>query len=198
MKLFASLLSYRENPIASVMTIPCDGIHVDVMDGTVTELQCHYHLLLPQIKMLNKPIQVHIMSNASYIFIQDLIKHKPEVVFIHPCWTDNYDALMFDLKQNNIQLGVVWNDDNCFDLVKTFDQVLFMTVPVGQSGQNMILNRIDKIASLASTINKPMWIDGGVSLNTLQMLYNLPIEGVIVGSKLEEVAQILKPKYNTA
>jgi ribulose-phosphate 3-epimerase len=176
---YYSLLAAKgQDPLQSARNSNADGFHVDVMDGVIVKNVCKDHLLIPELKSLNKPIQVHLMGNQA--ILQEIIAVKPDTVFIHPHWCDNVLQVMYELRENNIKAGIVWNNDNTETYFDFADEILFMTVEPGASGQTFIENRIEKIKNIIP--NKPSWVDGGVNIDTVKLLEFLPLSGVIVGS----------------
>lgn len=175
---YSLLAAGDQDPIQCARKSNAHGFHVDVMDGIMVKNVCNHHHFIPELKSLNKPIQVHLMGTET--LLPEVISTNPDIIFFHPHWCDNVLKVIYELHQNGIKAGIVWNDDNTETYFDLADEILCMTVEPGEAGQTLIENRIKKIKDMS--IKKPLWIDGGINTETIKFLEVLPISGAVVGS----------------
>ena len=177
MKVFFSPLALGTPlDIHHLSKIHCDGYHLDVMDRTVVSNFCRHDYIIPDLKSLKKPIQVHLMGSQK--LINPICIMGPDIIFIHPKWCEDFNKAVLDLQKHGVKVGIVWDADEAEQYFDLADEVLFMTVVPGFSGQDLIKSRLERIRQILP--NKPTWIDGGVNQTSIKYLDG--VTGVIVGS----------------
>jgi len=95
------------------------------------------------------------------------------------------------IKSNGMKAGVALNPHTSVDVLKTIiedvDLVLIMSVNPGFGGQKFIANAIDKVRETRSLIDASkskavIEVDGGVNLETGQLLINAGADALVAGS----------------
>lgn len=196
LEIYFSPLGLRKvNPLWYAATCNSDGFHIDVMDGLIVPNYSRDDRLIPKLKKLKKPIQIHLMVKITEEWIDEMIYYQPDTIFLHPEWTVNVEEVTQKLRDNNIKVGIVWNNNdishNFFTLA---DEILFMTVEPGFSGQTLIHNRLGQIRTMMNgvQITQKTWIDGGVKSEFIDMFDEMGMTGVISGSRIQELVGGIK------
>jgi len=95
------------------------------------------------------------------------------------------------IKSNGMKAGVALNPHTSVDVLKTIiedvDLVLIMSVNPGFGGQKFIANAIDKVQETRNLIDASkskavIEVDGGVNLETGQLLINAGADALVAGS----------------
>ena len=187
MRIFCSLLEIKSIDFGQYLKeIKFDGVHLDIMDGHAVPNIGLPLWIIPGIRaeIGHKPIQVHLMTNPTELFMEMTIRFRPNTVFFHPKWCKSPIDIAAKLQQHGIKVGIAWDYDNSEEYFEIADEILFMTVEPGRSGQKMILDRLEKIANIAPR-DKLFWIDGGVNLENLKYIEDIKPTGVIVGKSID-------------
>lgn len=183
MKLFFSPLGVNLLNLEKYLKgLSFDGIHFDIMDGHAVPNLGLPPWMIPAIKEAidDKKVQVHLMANPVEKFIDLIAPFTPDIVFFHPKWCFSVEECSNCLREYGIKVGIVWNDDGSERYFDLADEILFMTVEPGRSGQELLERRIHRISQLMP-ISKPFWIDGGINIDNLNLVKPLNPSGVIAG-----------------
>jgi ribulose-phosphate 3-epimerase len=110
-------------------------------------------------------------------------------VTIHAEATKNIPQTLKNIRAagSRSSLGIKPNTDieqyaDCIDLV---DMFLIMTVEPGFGGQKFMENMMDKVRKTRTLIgDRPIWlqVDGGISMNTIEMALEAGADTFVVGS----------------
>lgn len=152
-----------------------DSLHIDIMDGhfvpniafgtqLVEDIACHTDL----------PLDFHMMINCfgNVFNLYKNIKHRK--IYI-PIETNS-------VKSKHISINMNTSLDLIRPHLEYIETVLVMTVKAGFSGQKMLPEPLNKIILLKKL--KPsleIWVDGGVNVETIKMISQFPVDGVVMG-----------------
>lgn len=192
MKLAYSILEINSLNFSEYFSqLSFDAIHLDLMDGHAVPNLGVPPWIIPAIReKTDVPIQAHLMTNPTELFVDLVCKYAPEIVFIHPYWCYSVAMVAKKLRNYGTKVGVVWNNDGAEEYFDLADELLFMTVEPGRSGQKLINERLQKIRTLAD--NKPFWLDGGINVDNFDLIVQLKPNGIIAGKGIFDLQQFFK------
>ena len=181
-----SRLNEEINRIASVS----DLLHLDVMDDVfVPNFTFDFEAASKIIKESSLPVDAHLMvANVDQIAVQ-YAEIGCASVTIHAEATENIPATLKNIRAagSRSSLGIKPNTSiedyrDCVDLV---DMFLIMTVEPGFGGQKFMENMMDKVKRTRELIgDRDIWlqIDGGVSMQTIEIALAAGADTFVVGS----------------
>lgn len=198
-----SILSVREEEsiktFYNLETAKTDYFHIDVMDGKFVENNTSKQMLkfAENIKQIsNLPLDVHLMVQDVDRFLEDYIPLQPSFITIHyEAFSNKEDLLKMinKIKQNGIKCGLSIKPNTpikeIYEYLPFIHMVLVMTVEPGKGGQTLIKETIEKISELKKYVeekNIDIYIeaDGGINLDTINMLKQAGIDIAVVGNAI--------------
>ena len=150
----------------------------EIYDNTLVPLDCHL--------MIDEPLRVlkeYLKLNLNYITVHyEAFKDKEDLLKALKMIRDKHILAGLSIKPYTFVKDIM-------EFLPYVDMVLIMGVEPGKSGQKMISNTSPKVKELRSIIYDYRYdikieVDGGVSLDNLEDLYNAGADIVVVGSKL--------------
>jgi ribulose-phosphate 3-epimerase len=187
-----SRLNEEINRIASVS----DLLHLDVMDDVfVPNFTFDFEAASKIIKESSLPVDAHLMvANVDQIAVQ-YAEIGCASVTIHAEATENIPATLKNIRAagSRSSLGIKPNTSiedyrDCVDLV---DMFLIMTVEPGFGGQKFMENMMDKVKRTRELIgDRDIWlqVDGGVSMQTIEIALAAGADTFVVGSAVFNAA----------
>ena len=187
-----SKLNEEINRIAGVS----DLLHLDVMDDVfVPNFTFDFEAASKIIKDSSLPVDAHLMvANVDQIAVQ-YAEIGCASVTIHAEATENIPATLKNIRAagSRSSLGIKPNTSiedyrDCVDLV---DMFLIMTVEPGFGGQKFMENMMDKVKRTRDLIgDRDIWlqVDGGVSMQTIEIALAAGADTFVVGSAVFNAA----------
>jgi ribulose-phosphate 3-epimerase len=187
-----SRLNEEINRIAGVS----DLLHLDVMDDVfVPNFTFDFEAASKIIKESSLPVDAHLMvANVDQIAVQ-YAEIGCASVTIHAEATENIPATLKNIRAagSRSSLGIKPNTSiedyrDCVDLV---DMYLIMTVEPGFGGQKFMENMMDKVKRTRELIgDRDIWlqVDGGVSMQTIEIALAAGADTFVVGSAVFNAA----------
>ena len=187
-----SKLNEEINRIAGVS----DLLHLDVMDDVfVPNFTFDFEAASKIIKDSSLPVDAHLMvANVDQIAVQ-YAEIGCASVTIHAEATENIPATLKNIRAagSRSSLGIKPNTSiedyrDCVDLV---DMFLIMTVEPGFGGQKFMENMMDKVKRTRELIgDRDIWlqVDGGVSMQTIEIALSAGADTFVVGSAVFNAA----------
>ena len=187
-----SRLNEEINRIAGVS----DLLHLDVMDDVfVPNFTFDFESASKIIKESSLPVDAHLMvANVDQIAVQ-YAEIGCASVTIHAEATENIPATLKNIRAagSRSSLGIKPNTSiedyrDCVDLV---DMFLIMTVEPGFGGQKFMENMMDKVKRTRDLIgDRDIWlqVDGGVSMQTIEIALAAGADTFVVGSAVFNAA----------
>lgn len=187
-----SRLNEEINRIAGVS----DLLHLDVMDDVfVPNFTFDFEAASKIIKESSLPVDAHLMvANVDQIAVQ-YAEIGCASVTIHAEATENIPATLRNIRAagSRSSLGIKPNTSiedyrDCVDLV---DMFLIMTVEPGFGGQKFMENMMDKVKRTRELIgDRDIWlqVDGGVSMQTIEIALAAGADTFVVGSAVFNAA----------
>ena len=173
-----------------------DLLHLDVMDDVfVPNFTFDFEAASKIIKESSLPVDAHLMvANVDQIAVQ-YAEIGCASVTIHAEATDNIPATLKNIRAagSRSSLGIKPNTSiedyrDCVDLV---DMFLIMTVEPGFGGQKFMENMMDKVKRTRELIgDRDIWlqVDGGVSMQTIEIALAAGADTFVVGSAVFNAA----------
>ena len=187
-----SRLNEEINRIAGVS----DLLHLDVMDDVfVPNFTFDFEAASKIIKESSLPVDAHLMvANVDQIAVQ-YAEIGCASVTIHAEATENIPATLKNIRAagSRSSLGIKPNtsiEDYC-DCVDLVDMFLIMTVEPGFGGQKFMENMMDKVKRTRELIgDRDIWlqVDGGVSMQTIEIALAAGADTFVVGSAVFNAA----------
>lgn len=177
-------VSFLKNKDGNIETInklnntSCDYIHIDIMDGKFTKNKnFEYNDIEELFKDNKKRLDVHLMVEDAYSYIEDYIKLKPDFITFHIESKSDINKCIKLVKNNNIKVGLAINPDtriyNILPYINDIDLVLVMSVVPGEGGQAFIKDVVKKINELKALQRKYKYVinvDGGINNETIKLV----------------------------
>lgn len=178
MKISASFLKSRLNrkdTIDKLCDTNVDYIHVDIMDGlfvdnrTIGSSEC-----IELLKDVNKPIDIHLMCQFPYEYINLLRILKPRYISVHAEIDDDLGELIDLIHSYGIKAGLAVNLNTDADKIKEYlprlDYIIVMGVEAGAGGQKLvpetlIKGKYYKYLRETNAYHYEICLDGGVNGN---------------------------------
>lgn len=156
----------------------CDYIHIDIMDGIFTENKNFEYSEIEELFKNNiKKLDVHLMVEDAYFYIEDYIKLKPEFITFHIESKSDIKKCIKLVKDNNIKVGLALNPDtrvySILPYINDIDLVLVMSVVPGEGGQPFIkdvVKKINELKALQKKYNYVINVDGGINNETVKLV----------------------------
>ena len=177
-------VSFLKNKDGNIETInklnntSCDYIHIDIMDGKFTKNKnFEYSEIEELFKNNKKRLDVHLMVEDAYSYIEDYIKLKPDFITFHIESKSDINKCIKLVKDNNIKVGLAINPDtriySILPYINDIDLVLVMSVVPGEGGQAFIKDVVKKINELKALQKKYKYVinvDGGINNETIKLV----------------------------
>lgn len=167
-----------------------DLIHLDVMDGVfVPNFTFDFEAASKIIESSPLGVDAHLMvANVDEIAIR-YAEIGCASVTIHAEATNDIPQTLKGIRKAGARasLGIKPKTDisQYEDLVDTVDMFLIMTVEPGFGGQKFMEEMMDKVRRTRKLIgDRPIWlqVDGGISMNTIQIALEAGADTFVVGS----------------
>jgi ribulose-phosphate 3-epimerase len=167
-----------------------DLLHLDVMDNVfVPNFTFDFEAASKIISESSLAVDAHLMVADVDLIAVQYAELGCASVTIHAEATKNIPQTLKNIRAagSRSSLGIKPNTDieqyaDCIDLV---DMFLIMTVEPGFGGQKFMENMMDKVRKTRTLIgDRPIWlqVDGGISMNTIEMALEAGADTFVVGS----------------
>ena len=190
MKISASFLSIKDNikeNIKKLDNTKIDYLHLDIMDGKfVSNETWNLTELKDLLEGHNKPLDVHLMVDNVYSFIDKFAKLEPEFITFHYEAVEDPYLVVDYIKSYNIKAGISIKPDTDVkvldDLLDYVDLILVMSVEPGKGGQKFIETTYEKVKYLKERKKCYKYlieVDGGINDTNIK---DLKCDIAVVGS----------------
>lgn len=167
-----------------------DLLHLDVMDDIfVPNFTFDFEAASKIISESSLPVDAHLMvADVDQIAVQ-YAEIGCASVTIHAEATKNIPSTLKNIRAagSRSSLGIKPNTpiEDYAEFVDLLDMYLIMTVEPGFGGQKFMENMMDKVRKTRKIIgDRPIWlqVDGGISMNTIEMALDAGADTFVVGS----------------
>ena len=167
-----------------------DLLHLDVMDNVfVPNFTFDFEAASKIIEESSLAVDAHLMVADVDLIAVQYAELGCASVTIHAEATKNIAQTLKNIRAagSRSSLGIKPNTQieqyaDCIDLV---DMFLIMTVEPGFGGQKFMEDMMDKVRKTRTLIgDRPIWlqVDGGISMNTIEMALEAGADTFVVGS----------------
>lgn len=169
-----------------------DWIHFDVMDGVfVPNISFGIPVLKAVKKHAQKPLDVHLMMEKPYWYIDEFSKAGADNLTIHYETCPHLHKDIQQIHKNGMTAGVCLNPHTPVhileSIIQDIDLVLIMTVNPGFGGQKFIPHSYEKIRKVKKLIQDAgssalIEVDGGISTENAAKLVKAGADVLVAGS----------------
>ncbi len=171
-------------------------IHIDVMDGTMTENSTFdLNDLIGELDDFS--VEVHIMSTKPQKYFDKCDAINASRVYFHLGEVESPTKILFDMDKYNFTKGIALSPqtsiDDAFSYIDDVDAIQVMTVVPGLQGGKFLEEMLEKISYLRERRTE-LWInvDGGVNEKTIKEVAITGIDGVGIGSAISKSDDVLE------
>lgn len=183
-----------QSDIEMINKSAADWFHLDVMDGVfVPNISFGMPIIKAVKQHAEKKFDVHLMIVQPERYIHDFKTAGADILTIHYEASTHLHRTINAIKKTEMQAGIALNPHTPVillqDIIAEVDLVLLMSVNPGFGGQKFIENTYSKIKKLKDLIIQKkskalIEIDGGVSQNNAQKLYQAGADVLVAGSAI--------------
>ncbi|WP_300755341.1 ribulose-phosphate 3-epimerase [uncultured Brachyspira sp.] len=181
-----------ENTIKELEEAQSDYLHLDIMDGVFVPQITFGAKIVSDIKKASSiPLDVHLMIVNPEKHIDDFAKAGADIISVHYEGNIHIHKIIYQIKSHNIKAGIVLNPHTRVDVIEPIiddiDYVLIMSVNPGFGGQKFIESSVKKIKEAKKLIGNRdiiLAVDGGVNLNTCNMVIDAGANFLVAGSAI--------------
>lgn len=166
-------------------------IHIDLADGVFTNNK------LISLEKVWWPVgvkaDIHLMYEAVVPFMEQLLKHRPNMVIVHAEAVGNFYTLSRRLKKFGIKTGVALLQDTSVKTIvpaiDDIDHVLVFSGDLGHFGGHANLNLLAKVQTIRG-LRPDIEIgwDGGINLENAKQLVSSGVSVLNVGGYIQHAA----------
>ncbi|MGB1079791.1 MAG: ribulose-phosphate 3-epimerase [Flavobacteriaceae bacterium] len=181
-----------ERDVQLVNQSQADWFHMDIMDGVfVPNISFGMPVLKAMARHANKPLDVHLMIEDPYRYIQTFADLGAAVLTVHAEACTHLHRTVQAIKAAGMQAGVALNPHTPIsvleDIISDIDLICVMSVNPGFGGQQFIENTYDKVRRLRALANAKksevlIEIDGGVTSENAAALVQAGADVLVAGS----------------
>ena len=167
-----------------------DLLHLDVMDNVfVPNFTFNFETASKIISESSLAVDAHLMVADVDLIAVQYAELGCASVTIHAEATKNIPQTLKNIRAagSRSSLGIKPNTqiEQYADCIDSVDMFLIMTVEPGFGGQKFMENMMDKVRKTRALIgDRPIWlqVDGGISMNTIEMALEAGADTFVVGS----------------
>ena len=165
-----------------------DYVQIDVMDGVFVDTKS---VAPEKISGLNTSLhfEVHLMTQDPASLVREIQNPSLKKVIFHYEADVDHLALLREIGEKRLDAGLAIRPgttlEECGRIAEHAGTLLFLTVEPGKYGSPFIPEVVRKVAEARRIFpDKTIVVDGGVSLENLEILYKAGVDYVCVGSRI--------------
>ena len=200
MEIYPSLISSDLLQLKTTLTLldqHCPGYHLDIMDDHFVPNLTWGPAFINEIRASTKQnLNVHLMVQHPASWLERLALNPGDVFIFHHEAVEGADTqkkLIDAIHAKKWLAGIAINPKTSVESITTalpiIDHVLIMSVEPGFSGQNFILNAVQKVAPLLAKkkqLNKlfKIGMDGGIGQNNISSIAQHGVDYIAAASAI--------------
>ena len=163
-----------------------DDIHIDIEDGVVVNgITFGMKMACGICLRSKKPKSLHLEVLNPLDYLDDLIKLKPNIVFVQVDHLNNPTEVITKFKKSSLSVGIALTDKglskNYEHLYKMTNQILMLTTEHDDPKQQYKEYLKDCGLSLAKQYNLKLWLDGGINYDIYKKLEKTDVYAIVMG-----------------
>lgn len=194
MKLCASMMcadfSNLQKEVEELWSAGIDSYHIDIMDGDfVDNFGMGYQDMFLIKKILQKPIDVHLMVKHPHNYLPLLFELGANMIYIHPEVDADPATTIEKIHLAGLNAGVAINPGTSISLIEellnTVDSVLVLGVNPGHSGrryQDYVDRKLYKLLEIKQHLNFEIVLDGAVTRERISHWSYAGVESFVLGT----------------
>ncbi len=195
MKVSVSILSATDRVICvkKLNRTNLDYFHIDAMDGKfVSNYQMPVKEILQIAQYTKKPLDIHLMVEDPWKYIDKLIKLPIEYITFHVELAQDIEELISECKNHGYKVGLAIKPNTDLKILKPYlkliDLILIMSVEPGFGGQKFLESTYDRIIGVKELLQKNnaenilIEVDGGINDSNISKLKELGVDIAVSGS----------------
>ena len=173
-----------------------DWVHIDIMDGKFVNNVSVSLTDLANIQT-NLFIEAHLMVLNPENYFTDCEQASVQRIIFHIEATSDAQSILQKMAHFDFQKGLALNPETAAENVNAYldqiDVVLCMGVHAGFSGQEFILEILEKVSHIKQRVPQiKIGVDGGIKLSNIQQIAQAGSDYCAVNSALFETKDIKK------
>ncbi len=171
-----------------------DYIHVDVMDGHFVPNITIGPLVVKALKKVTtKPLDTHLMIENPEKYIPRFAEAGSDILTVHIETCPKISETLKLIRSFGVRAGLTLNPGTPFLSIENYlgeiDFLIVMTVNPGFGAQSFMPDMVPKIKRASELKNKYNYnfeieVDGGVSVNTIKLVYDAGAEVMVAGNAI--------------
>ncbi|MEK7486232.1 MAG: ribulose-phosphate 3-epimerase [Planctomycetota bacterium] len=172
-------------------------LHLDVMDGHFVPNLTIGPMIVKSIrKKTDLFLDTHLMLEHPLSYLEPFAQAGSNLISVHIECQDSVDSLIKEIHQLHCLAGIAISPETPIQAIEPYlnqaDLFLVMSVSPGFGGQTFNPEALSKIAWLRAHTDKPIEVDGGLSLENVQTVLEAGARVIVAGSAVFRATNVVE------